>query len=149
MSASKYVSDVRTIPHSQQSVYNFLSDFKNLTPFFNEYTLAQISQQFQKANINSVDCDHDTIVFNISQIGEAGLQVIDRESPKMIKITGTRNIPFEMYLWIQVLPVSPYQCKFRLTLHAHLNVMLKMMGGKKFQEGINKLAEAMVRFPYP
>jgi len=148
MSASKYVSEVKTIPHSQQSVYEYLSDFKNLSTFFNEYTLAQISQQTQKIQINSVNCDSDSVVFNVSQMGDAGLQIIERESPKMIKITGTGKIPFEIYLWIQILPVTPYQCKFRLTLHAHLNVMMKMMAGKKLQEGVDKIAEALTRFPY-
>ncbi|HNW50909.1 MAG TPA: hypothetical protein PKH79_07500 [Prolixibacteraceae bacterium] len=148
MSASKYVSEVKTIAHSQQSVYEYLSDFKNLSTFFNEYTLAQISQQTQKIQINSVNCDSDSVVFNVSQMGDAGLQIIERESPKMIKITGTGKIPFEIYLWIQILPVTPYQCKFRLTLHAHLNVMMKMMAGKKLQEGVDKIAEALTRFPY-
>jgi hypothetical protein len=148
MSESKYTSDVKIIQHNQEIVYNYLSDLKNIEPFFNEYTLAQISQQFQKINITGVNCDNDSIVFNISQVGEAGLRILERESPKMVKITGTGKIPFELYLWIQILPISIYQCKIRLTIHAHLNVMMKMMVGKKMQEGINKLAEALTRFPY-
>jgi len=148
MSVSKFISDVKTIEHSQESVYNYLSDLKNIGPFFNEYTLAQISQQFQKVNITGVSCDNDTITLNIAQVGDVGLEVVERESPKMVKITGTGKIPFELYLWIQILPVNSIQCKVRLTIHAHLNVMMKMMVGKKMQEGINKLAEALTRFPY-
>jgi hypothetical protein len=148
MSTSKYTSEVKIIQHNQEIVFNYLSDFKNFSSFFNEYTLAQISQQFQKVNITGVNCDTDTILFTISQVGEVGLKVAERESPKMIKVTGTGKIPFELFLWIQILPVTPYQSKIRLTLHAHLNVMMKMLAGKKMQEGINKLAEALTLFPY-
>jgi hypothetical protein len=148
MSESKYTSDVKIIQHNQEIVYNYLSDLNNIGPFFNEYTLAQISQQFQKVNITGVKCDTDTILLTISQVGDVGLQVIDRQSPKMVKITGTGKIPFELFLWIQILPVTEYQCKIRLTLHAHLNMMMKMMVGKKMQDGINTLADALTRFPY-
>jgi hypothetical protein len=148
MSESKYTSDVKVIQQNQETVYNYLSDLNNIGPFFNEYTLAQISQQFQKVDITGVKCDTDTILLSISQVGDVGLKVIDRESPKMIKITGTGKIPFELFLWIQILAVTEFQCKIRLTLHAHLNVMMKMMVGKKMQEGINTLADALTRFPY-
>jgi hypothetical protein len=148
MSESKFTSDVKIIQHSQEIVFNYLSDFNNIGQYFNEYTLAQISQQFPKVNISGSKCDTDGILLTISQVGEVGLKVIERESPKMIKATGTGKIPFELYLWIQILPVTSSQCKIRLTLQAHLNMMMKMMAGKKMQEGINNLADALTRFPY-
>jgi hypothetical protein len=148
MSESKFTSDVKIIQHPQEIVYNYLSDFNNIGQYFNEYTLAQISQQFPKVNITDSKCDTDGIHLTISQVGEVGLKVIDRESPKMIKATGTGKIPFELFLWIQILPVTSSQCKIRLTLQAHLNMMMKMMAGKKMQEGINNLADALTRFPY-
>lgn len=148
MSMSKYVSDVKTINNNNQVVYNFLSDFNNLSVFFNEFTLAQISQQIPKANIEDFESDTDSCRFTISSLGEAGLRIIERESPKTIKITGEGKIPFELYLWIQILPVTPYQSKIRLTLHANMNMMIKMMAGKKMKEGINKLADALTMLPY-
>lgn len=148
MSVSKYTSDVKIIQHNQEVVYNYLSDLNNIGPFFNEYTLALISKQFPKVNITGSNCDTDTILLNISQVGEVGLTVVERESPKMVKISGSGKIPFDVFLWIQILPVTDYQCKIRLTLHAHLNMMMKMMVGKKMQDGINTLADALTRFPY-
>jgi carbon monoxide dehydrogenase subunit G len=136
------------IQHNNEIVFNYLSDFNKLGSFFNEYTLAQISQQFPKVDITHVKCDTNSIIFTLSQIGEAGIQVIERESPKMIKVTGTGKIPFELYLWIQILPVNPSQCKIRVTVHAQLNMMMKMLAGKKMQEGINKLADALTLLPY-
>lgn len=148
MAVSKYVSDVKTINQNNEVVYRFLSNFNNLGQFFNEYTLAQISQQIPNGSIDDFRSDEDSCHFTISSMGEAGLRIIDREEPKMIKITGEGKIPFELFLWIQILPVSAYQCKIRLTLHAELNMMIKMMAGKKLKDGINKLADALTQFPY-
>lgn len=145
---NKYVSEVKDINQNIEIVYNFLSDFNNLGQFFNEYTLAQISQQIPKVKIEDFRSDIDSCAFTISSVGEAGLRIIDREPAKIIKITGEGKIPFEVYLWIQLLPAGPYQCKIRLTLHAHLNMMLKMVLNNKLKEGINTIAEALTRFPY-
>ena len=72
----------------------------------------------------------------------------DWETPKTIKITGEGKIPFQLFAWIQVLPVTPYQSKIRITLHAELNMMMKMIVGKKLNDGVNKIAEALTMFPY-
>ncbi|HKK82118.1 MAG TPA: hypothetical protein VJ909_07710 [Prolixibacteraceae bacterium] len=148
MSISKYVSDVKTINNNNEVIFNYLSDFNNLAIFFNEFTLAQISQQIPKANIEDFESDTDSCRFTISSVGEAGLRIIEREFPKTIKISGEGKIPFELFLWIQMLPVTPYQSKIRLTLHADMNMMMKMVAGKKMKEGINKLADALTMLPY-
>lgn len=148
MGISKYVSDVKTINHNNEVVYGFLSNFNNLGQFFNEYTLAQISEQIPNASIEDFRSDEDSCHFTVTKMGEAGLRIIERESPKTIKITGEGKLPFQLFFWIQVLPVTAYQCKIRLTLHADMNMMIKMVAGKKLKEGINKLADALTLFPY-
>lgn len=148
MSVSKYVSDIKIIQQNNEVVYNYLSDFKNLSVFFNEYTLAQLSQQIPNTKITSFECDFDSCRFTLSNSGEAGIRIIERESPKTIKLTGTGKIPFDMFVWIQILPLSEYQSKIRVTLHADLNMMMKMVAGKKMSEGVNKIAEALAHLPY-
>lgn len=148
MAVSKYVSDVKIIHQNNEVVYRFLADFNNLGQFFNEYTLSQISQQIPNASIDDFRSDTDSCHFTISSAGEAGLRIIEREEPKTIKIKGEGKVPFELFFWIQILPVSAYECKIRLTLHADMNMMIKMVVGKKLKDGINKLADAMTKFPY-
>lgn len=148
MAVSKYTSDVKTIDQNNEVVFNFLSDFNNLGQYFNEYTLAQISQQIPNASIDNFRSDSDSCHFTVSSLGEVGLRIIEREAPKTIKVSGDGKIPFDVYLWIQILPVTPYQCKLRLTLHAELNLMMKMVAGKKLKDGINKLADVLTLFPY-
>ncbi len=148
MGTSKYVSDVKIINQNNEIVFNFLSDLQNFGLFFNEYTLAQLSQQIPKLKITDFSCDSDNLNFTIENYGEAGLEIIERENPKTIKISGKGKIPFKLFLWIQILPVTSYQSKMRLTLHAELNVMMKMLVGKKLEDGINKIADALTVLPY-
>lgn len=148
MGINKYVSDVKTVNQNHEIVYRFLSDFNNLGQFFNEYTLAQISSQVPGASIEDFYSDTDSCRFTITKVGEAGLRIIDREPFKTIKISGEGKIPFELFFWIQVLPSGAYQSKIRLTLHAELNMMMKMMLNSKLKDGVNKLADALTMLPY-
>lgn len=148
MGVSKYVSEVKVINQNNQVVYNYLSDFNKLGQYFNEHTLAQISEQIPNGSIENFTSDMDSCHFTISNSGEAGFRIIDREAPKMIKITGEGKIPFELFLWIQILPVDSYKCKMRLTLHANMNMMIKMVAGKKMKEGINRMADALAQLPF-
>jgi carbon monoxide dehydrogenase subunit G len=148
MGLSKYESDVKTVNQNHEVVYHFLSDFNNLGQFFNEYTLAKISQQIPGFSIEDFKSDIDSCRFTITKVGEAGLRIIEREPTKTIKIAGEGKIPFGLYFWIQILPAGAYQSKIKLTLHAELNMMMKMMVNSKLKDGINKLADALTMLPY-
>lgn len=148
MGTNKYVSDVKIITQTHETIFNFLSDFNNLGQFFNEFTIDQISKQLPQGSIDDFESDYDSCRFNISSLGEAGFRIIERDPTKSIKITGEGKIPFEMFLWIQILPSGPYESKIRLTLHADMGFMIKALIGNKLQDGINKLAHALTMIPY-
>ena len=65
-----------------------------------------------------------------------------------MKLTGYGRSPFEFYFWIQLIEKGPYETKVRLTVHAELNAMMKMMLKKKLEKGVNQLAEGMTQIPY-
>ena len=52
-------------------------------------------------------------------------------------------MPVGITFWIQLLSVSAYETKLRLTLDADMSMMIKMMVNKKLQEGINQLADML------
>ncbi|MDD6027496.1 MAG: SRPBCC family protein, partial [Bacteroidales bacterium] len=56
--------------------------------------------------------------------------------------------PLQATLWIQMLPVSAGGAKIRCTLKAELNMMLKMMIGKKLEKGIDNFADMLAQLPY-
>lgn len=149
MATCKYVSDVKLINNNQELIYNFLSNFENLAKFFNEEAMEKIAEQApKKFKLKDFKADQDTCTFTVEGFGETGLRIIEREASKTIKITGNGTVPFEFYFWVQLLPADSYQTKLRLTLHAELNMMMKMMLGKKLEEGINQIADGFTKIPF-
>lgn len=148
MTVNKYISEVKTVEQDQSIVYNYLSDFEHLSKYVNEGLLQKVSEQVPQLKITDFESDRDSCRFNIGGLGQAELRITERDELKTIKIESSGNLPLSFTFWIQLLPLAAYQCKMRLTLHADMSMMIKMMVGKKLEEGINQLAEILVRLPY-
>jgi len=158
MATSKFVSEVKLIPSDTSSVYDLLSDFRKLAKVFElaasnpeiqEKIAAQTKKKFDfKDKIEQWEANEDNCSFVIKGFGEAGLQIVERDENKLLKLTGYGRSPFEFYFWIQLIDKGAYQTSVRITLHAELNAMMKMMLKKKLEKGIDQLAEGMTQIPY-
>ncbi len=148
MSTSKYVSEVKQIGHNQQIVFEYLSNFENLSEYLNSGLVEKISRQVPQVQITHFESDRDSCKFNITGLGVAQIQIVEREPFKTIKAESSGGLPLSFTFWIQLLPVSTTETKMRLTLHANLSTMIKMMVGNKLEEGINQLAETLSKLPY-
>ena len=63
---------------------------------------------------------------------------------KHIKVTGDGGtVPMDFAFWIQLHQVSEGDTRIRLVLHADLNMMMKMMLGKKLQAGLDQAVEGL------
>ncbi|HKJ41036.1 MAG TPA: hypothetical protein VKA27_03035 [Sunxiuqinia sp.] len=148
MALSKYTSDIKYIDHNQEVVYNYLSNFEHLAQYFNESLLEKITQQVPQIKITDFESDEDSCRFKISGMGQSEIRIINREPSSTIKIASSGSIPVEIIFWIQLLPVSDSQTKMKLTLHAEMSMMIKMVAGNKLSDGINQLAEMLTKLPY-
>jgi len=148
MSESKYVSEVKTINNSQEIIYNYLSNFENLSKYVNEGLLQKMTEQIPQIQISNFESDADSCRFQISGMGLAEIRIIERETFKTIKISSSGSLPVSIVFWIQLLPVAEYETKLRLTLNAEMSMMIKMMVNKKLEEGINRLADMLATLPY-
>ncbi len=148
MATTKYTSEVKIISNNQETIYNFLSNMENLGKFITPEALSALSEKMPKFNISNFVADRDSCQFTVSGFGNTGLRIVNREPFKTIKIGGNGNVPFDFNLWIQLLPGEAYQTQMRLTVQAELSIMMKMIVGKKLEEGINKIADALVLIPY-
>jgi carbon monoxide dehydrogenase subunit G len=148
MSATKYVSDVKIVNNNQEIVFNYLSNFENLSKYVNDGLLSKMSEQIPQIKISDFESDADSCRFQIAGMGQAEIRIIDREPIKTIKISSTGSLPISVVFWIQLLPVSDYETKLRLTLDADMSMMIKMMVNKKLEEGINRLADVLAALPY-
>ena len=148
MSTTKYVSEVKVINNNQEVVFNYLSNFENLSKYVNEGLLSKMTEQIPQIKISNFESDTDSCRFQIAGMGLAEIRIIDREPHKTIKISSSGSMPVSIVFWIQLLPVSAYETKLRLTLDADMSMMIKMMVSKKLEEGINRLADVLAALPY-
>jgi len=148
MSIQKYVSEIKYIDHNQEVVYNYLSNFEHLSQYINEGLLSKLNEQVPQIRISDFESDQDSCRFQVSGMGKAEIRIIEREPARIIKISSSGGLPIGITFWIQLLPVTPYQTKMRLTLHADMSIMIKMMVNKKLEEGINQVADMLTKLPY-
>ncbi len=148
MSINKYVSDVKIIEHNQQIVFDHLSNFENLAEYLNSGLIEKITKQVPQIKITDFESDRDSCKFNITGMGIARINIVNREPFKTIKVESSGGLPLSFTFWIQLLPINAHQTKMRLTLHADLSMMIKMMVGNRLDEGINQLAETLRTLPY-
>lgn len=148
MSLSKYTSSVKLINHNEQVVFNYLSDFQNLSSYLNSGLIEKITEKIPQVKITDFVSDHDSCRFNITGIGLAEIRIVNREPFKTIKVESSGGLPVSFTFWIQLMPVDNFQTKMRLTLHIEMSMIIKMMAGNKLEEGIDKLADTLASLPY-
>ena len=132
-----FESSVRQIPHSQQTVYNMLSDLSNID---------RVKDRIPADKLNDLTFDADSMSIS-TPMGAVKLKIVDREEPKCIKFE-TEQSPLPFNFWIQILPVTDTTCKMKLTIKAELNPFIKGMVSKPLQEGIEKIADALQMINY-
>lgn len=132
-----FESSVRQIPHSQQAVYNMLSDLSNID---------RVKDRIPADKLNDLTFDADSMSIS-TPMGAVKLKIVDREEPKCIKFE-TEQSPLPFNFWIQILPVTDTTCKMKLTIKAELNPFIKGMVSKTLQEGIEKIADALQMINY-
>ena len=145
------VSEIYKIDSAIESVYSLLSDFNRIGMIINMAKQmgagsGQLSQISDK--IEDVRFSEDACTLTVKGMGEVVVRIVEKEAPKMIKLGGDENLPFEFNLWIQLLENGPYDTRLRLTFIGELNFMLKMMLKGKLEKGINQLAEGLTKIPY-
>ena len=148
MSTNKYVSDVKLIDNNQQIIFDYLSNFENLSEYLNSGLIEKVTQKVPQIKITEFNSDRDSCKFNISGLGLAEIKIVNREPYKTIKVESSGTLPLSFTFWIQLLPVSAFRTKMRLTLHAEMSSMIKMMVGNKLDDGINQLADKLANLPY-
>ncbi len=148
MGSSRYVSEIKIINNNQEIIYNYLSNFENLSKYVNEGLLTKMTEQVPQIQISNFESDVDSCRFDIKGMGQAEIRILEWEPSKTIKIGSNGSMPIGITFWIQLLPVSAYETKLRLTLDAEMSMMIKMLVNKKLEEGINRLADMLAMLPY-
>ena len=130
---TEFESKIVSIRRTPEDIFRVLSDFRLFTPFI------------PQDKLEGWEADEESCRFTVKGIGQTGLKIIEKEPHKTVKITGDGKLPFEFFLWVQLVEAAPYDTRMKLTLKADLNVMLKMMLQKQLAEGIDAMAEQLAK----
>ena len=133
---TKIESRVGTIQSSDERIYSFISNFNN----FRQFIPADKVQEFESTE--------DSCKFSIAGVGKVGLQIIEREPFKTVKITGDGMANQKFVFWIQLVKKEDFDTRIKLTIKADLNPMLKMMAEKPLQNFLDKLVDAMEKMRF-
>lgn len=135
---TEFVSEVKTILHSDADVYRVLSDPRNLQ---------KVKGELPEDQIRDLIFDEDSISFRVDPIGAVRFLVIEREPNKLVKLQ-SEKLPFDVFLWIQLVAKGEKDTRLRLTLRAELNALIRGMVEKPMREMLEKMSEALSRLPY-
>ncbi|MBE6287343.1 MAG: SRPBCC family protein [Mediterranea massiliensis] len=135
---TKFESSIKTLPFSQELVFEKLSDLNNLE---------KVKDKLPEDKVKNLSFTSDSLSVEIPPAGNVILQIIEKEPCKCIKF-GTTSSPLPFNLWIQLLPVTENECKMKLTIGLEINPFMKAMVQKPLQEGVEKLAEMLSMISY-
>ena len=114
MSTSTFESNIKQIPHKQESVFNTLSDLNNLQVLKDRFEQVkdQIPEDKRKEmeKLKDLRFDSDSITINAPMVGDLKMRIIDRDFPKTIKFE-TENSPIPFNFWIQLLPTGEFMMR--------------------------------------
>ena len=135
---TKFESDIKFIPFSQENVYEKLSNLNNLE---------KVKDKLPQDKVKNLTFDADSVSIEVPPVGNITLQVVEKEPCKCIKF-GTTTSPLPFNLWIQLLQVSGNECKMKITIGMELNPFMKTMVQKPLQEGLQKMADMLAMIQY-
>jgi carbon monoxide dehydrogenase subunit G len=148
MGANRYVSEVKFIQHNVEVVFNYLSNFENLSRYLTDDLLAGITEKVPQITVRNFSSDRDSCRFEVGGFGASEIRITERTPYTTIKIENSGGLPVDLKCWIQLLPLDTYQSKMRLTVDAEMNMMIKMMVGNKLEKGVEQLASTLAKLPY-
>ena len=128
---TKIESRVGTIAATEERIYNFISNFNNFKQFI------------PGDKIKDFESTEDSCKFSVPNMGKLGLRIIEKTPYNTIKVSGDWMANQQFNLWVQLKQAAENDTKFKITIKAELNPMLKMMVSKPLQNFVDKLVEAM------
>ncbi|MCL1934314.1 MAG: SRPBCC family protein [Candidatus Azobacteroides sp.] len=135
---TEFISEIKTIPYENQTVYETLADLNNLE---------KLKDRIPADKIEDFTFDSNSCSFSIQPVGKVRFSIVEREPSKTIKLTADQA-PMDVTMWIQLKETGEKETKMKLTMRTDLNPFLKPMLSKPLQEGINQMADILAKIPY-
>lgn len=129
-----YKSTQKTISSNEEVVFSILSDFRNLEKF------KQKIEESGKAK--DIEFTEDSCTFIADMVGRVTFQIVERTPFSLVRFK-LNNALINAEANIRLEKVTENDTNLWLGLDANLPPMVKMMLGKKIDEGIEKMADGL------
>lgn len=127
-----YTSKHGTVGRSNMELFMLFTDLR---------TLSMAIPEAQKQQVN-LDVTYDTLTATMQGIS-LGIKIVERLPYSTIRMESF-NSPFEFKVQLNFTDLGGNRTDFSIVLDAELNGMLKLMLGKKLQQGLDKAVDALV-----
>ncbi len=134
MKPLEVISKTVKIQNTDERIFSFLSDFRNISRFI-------------PPDVKDWDADEDSCRFSIKG-QQMSLIIIEREEFKTVKITGEDNSPYNFFLWIQLKQLTAYETAIRLVVRAEINLIMRAAVKKPLKQGLDQFADYLTMIPY-
>lgn len=135
---TEFTGEVKTILHNDADVFRVLSDFRKL---------ALVKDQIPEDKLKEFSFDRDSVSFRVDPVGAVTFLVVEREPNKMVKFK-SEKMPFDIFLWIQLVSKAEKDTRLRMTVKADLNSFIKNMVEKPMKEAVDKISDILAQLPY-
>lgn len=135
---TEFTSEVKTIPHNDIDVFRVLSDLRKLE---------QVKDKIPEDKIKDFSFDENSVSFRVDPVGTVRFLVVERAPNKLVKFQ-SEKLPFDIFLWIQLVAKAEKDTRLKMTIRAELNPFIKGMVEKPMKDAVDKIADALVLLPY-
>jgi len=126
---SRIESKIGVVQQPAEKIYNYISNFDNFKSLIPE------------DKVKDFESNGDTCKFRVEGIGQAGLKIIERDSPNLIKISSDEQTSFDFLLWIQIKEIGENDSRIKITTEVKLNPMMATMVNKPLKKFVDTLVE--------
>lgn len=137
---TEFTSEVKTIQHSDADVFRVVSDLRKLE-------LLEDKIPKDKLKLEDLSFDKDKVSFQVEPVGLVTFLVVEREPNKLVKFK-SEGLPFELFLWIQLVSKGEKDTRLKMILKADLNPFIRGMVEKPMKEAVDKISDMLVELPY-
>ena len=135
---TEFTSEVMTILYNDADIFRVLSDLRKLE---------LVKDRIPEEKIKDFSFDEDSVSFRIDPVGAVTFLVVEREPNKLVKFKSDK-LPFDIFLWIQLVPKAEKDTRLRITVKADLNPFISGMVAKPMKETVDKVSDILAQLPY-
>ncbi len=135
---TEFTSEVKTILHSDTDVFRVLSDLRKLE---------LVKDKIPEDKLKDFSFDKDSVSFRVDPVGTVTFLVVERELNKLVKFKSDK-LPFDVFLWIQLVPKGEKDTRLRMTVKADLNPFIRGMVEKPMKEAVDKISDMLAQLAY-